>query len=296
MKIGITGATGFIGSELTRQALGKGYEVVCFSRSGAPAGSFPSGVEWRLFPSQVPLDVSGLDAVVHLAGESILGYWSSAKKQRIRQSRIDTTRQVVEGIAQATSPPGILISGSAIGFYGDTGEDVVTEHSVAGSGFLANVAKDWEAEAAKATGTRVVFLRTGFVIGRDHGAMRLIKPLFRAGLGGKLGNGRQWMSVIHVEDVAGLILHAVCCADVEGPLNAVMPHPVRNSDFTRMVATVAGRAAFLPAPGFILRLVLGEFSHLLLDSQRVSPEQAMTTGYHYRFPDLEAAMLNVFRH
>jgi uncharacterized protein (TIGR01777 family) len=205
------------------------------------------------------------------------------------------TRRLVEVLNTAPDAPRVFVCGSAIGYYGDTGERAVTESSPAGEGFLAEVAQAWEHEAAQAGRARVALIRTGFVLGRDGGAMKLIRPVFRAGLGGPLGNGRQWMSCIHVEDVAGLILHAIEHADVSGPLNAVQPEPVRNADFTRVLAHAAHRPAIFPAPALALKLALGELSHLLLDSQRVLPEATLASGYRFRFPTLAAAAADVFR-
>lgn len=293
MKIGITGATGFVGRELVRQCLAGGHEVIGYSRSGPPDADFADSVKWRVFSTGKPLDVEGLDAIAHLAGESILGLWTDQKKKRIHDSRIDGTRRVVEGIAAATAPPSVLVCGSAIGFYGDTGEVEVTEATPKGKGFLAEVAADWEQEAARAEDTRVIFLRSGLVLGCGGGAMQLIGPAFRACLGGPLGNGRQWMSCIHVRDVAGIVLHAIEHPEVSGPLNAVLPEPVRNVDFTRAVAKAVHRPAVVPAPAFAIRLALGDLSHLLLDSQRVLPERTLGSGYQFEFRTLDAALAEV---
>lgn len=287
MKIGLTGASGFIGTQFARLARERGHEVVAFSRNPR------AGV--RKFSLAEPPDVSGLDAIVHLAGESILGLWTSEKKRRILDSRVLGTRALVEALNTTPDAPRIFVSGSAIGYYGDTGERAVTEASPAGAGFLAEVAQAWEHEAAQASRARATLLRTGFVLGRDGGAMQLIRPVFRAGLGGRLGNGRQWMSCIHVADVADIVLHAVENEHVAGPLNAVQPEPVRNADFTRVLAHVAHRPAIFPAPAFAMKLALGELSHLLLDSQRVLPEATLASGYRFQFPTLAAAAEDVFR-
>jgi hypothetical protein len=259
-------------------ATAAGHSIVPFSRAGA-AG-------FRQILADSPLDFSGLDAVVNLAGEPILGLWTKSKKNEILRSRVDTTRRVVESLRPGG--PRVLVNASAIGFYGDTGESEVVESSPAGSGFLAEVCQAWEAAAkpAENLGVRTVLLRIGFVTG-PGGAMRLIAPLFKLGLGGKLGSGRQWMSCIHVDDVAAMILWALENQAVSGPLNAVNPAPVRNSEFTQILARVLHRPAFLPSPAFALRLALGELSHLMLDSARVLPAKALALGYRYRHPTLE---------
>jgi len=210
--------------------------------------------------------------VVNLSGEPILGLWTKSKKNEILRSRVETTRRVVESLRHGG--PRVLVNASAIGFYGDTGENEVDESSPDGSGFLAEVCQAWEAAAkpAENLGVRTVLLRIGFVTG-PGGAMRLIGPLFKLGLGGKLGSGRQWMSCIHVDDVAGMILWALENNAVRGPLNAVH------------------RPAIFPAPAFALRLALGELSHLLLDSIRVRPAKPLALGYRFRHPTLEEGFL-----
>ena len=291
MKIGITGATGFIGKHVADLARERGHEPVAFSRDPKPTKGFAST---RRFTLDEKPDLSGLDAVVHLAGESIMGLWTADKKRRILASRVEGTRRIVESLEASPDSPAIFVCGSAIGYYGDAGEREVTESSPLGDGFLAGVCDAWERTASGASRARTTFIRTGFVLGPDGGAMKLIAPAFRAGLGGPLGNGKQWMSCIHVDDVAGIILHAIEQPQVRGPLNAVMPDPVRNSDFTRAVARAAHRPAILPAPAFALKMGLGELSHLLLDSQRVVPAAALAAGYSYRFPTLAAAAEDVF--
>lgn len=291
MKIGITGASGFIGSELVRQAQERGDHVVGYSRT---PDQLQNCDEARAIGGDRTPDVSGLDAVVHLAGESILGIWTEEKKQRIRDSRVLGTKAMVSAINDADSGPRVFVSGSAVGFYGDTGETLVNEDSEAGSGFLPDVCEAWEAEAGRTDGVRTVIVRTGFVVGPNGGAMQLIGPVFRMGLGGKLGSGQQWMSCIHVADVAGILLHAVHGDEVVGVLNAVMPEPVRNAEFTKATARAAHRPAIFPAPTFALKLALGQLSHLLLDSQRVAPTRTTASGYEYRFADVDAAMKDCF--
>lgn len=286
MRLGITGATGFIGARAAQLAGERGWEVVPFSRR-------PPSPRERLFSFDQPLDVDGLEAVLHLAGEPVVGLWTKSKRERIRQSRVLGTRRVVEGFARAKNPPRVLVSGSAIGFYGDTGDREVTEESPAGHGFLAGVCRAWEGEAEKTAGARVVLLRTGFVLGRDGGAMKKILPVFRAGLGGPLGSGRQWMSCVHVDDVAGMALWAAENESIRGPLNAVMPAPVTNAEFTRTLGAVVRRPAVLPVPAFLLRILLGKLSSLLLDSSRVRPAVAEAAGYRFAFADVRSALAAV---
>lgn len=288
MNIGITGGTGFIGHAVRRTLEAQGSSVVLFSRKPGPGR--------RLFSLTTPPEVSGLEGIVHLAGESILGLWTPEKRRRILESRVEGTRRLVEGIAAAPVKPRVLVSASAIGFYGDTGDRIVDEDSPAGTGFLAEVASAWEAEAqkAEALGVRVVRLRIGFVLGRDGGAMGLIKPLFRAALGGRLGSGRQWMSCIEVGDLSAAA--ALCLREegIRGAVNAVMPRSVTNADFTRAAARAAHRPALFPAPAFALRAALGDLSHLLLDSQRVVPRRLEALGFGYRFATVDSAMGEVF--
>lgn len=286
MRLGITGAAGFIGSRAAQMAAARGWEVVAFSRH-------PRGPTMRKFSLDAPMDVDGLDAVLHLAGEPIFGLWTRAKRARIMDSRVLGTRRVAEGFACAARPPRVLVSGSAIGFYGDTGDQVADESSPAGRGFLADVCRAWEGAAEAVTGSRVVLLRTGFVLGRNGGAMKMILPAFRLGLGGRLGSGRQWMSCIHLDDVAGLALWAVENEMLRGPLNAVLPQPCTNAAFTKAVARAVHRPAVLPAPAFLLRLFLGGMASLLLDSSRVRPAVAEAGGYRYRFGDLGSALAEV---
>jgi uncharacterized protein (TIGR01777 family) len=276
MKIGILGATGYVGTRLCAQAKAAGHEVVPFSRRARPG--------FREVKNDGKLDFSGLDGVVNLAGEPILGLWTASKKRAILGSRVQITKRVVESLGDG---PWVLLNASAVGFYGNTGEAEVDESSPAGRGFLADVCRAWEEAAlpAEERGVRLVRLRIGFVTG-PGGAMRLVRPVFKLGLGGNLGNGRQWMSCIHVDDVAGMMLWALENTHIRGAVNAVNPEPVRNAVFTRALAHAVHRPAIIPAPAFALRLVLGELSHVMLDSVRVKPQVAARNGYLYRFPTL----------
>jgi hypothetical protein len=281
-SIGIIGASGFVGSRLTELAEAAGHQVVRFSRVQRPG--------FRALGESGPIDYSDLDAVVNLAGEPILGLWTEAKKRRILRSRTEGTRRVAGSFSHGEMP-GILVNASAIGFYGDTGEKIVDENSPGGTGFLASTCKAWESATLSAArlGRRVVCVRIGFVLGRG-GAMRLVRPVFRAGLGGNLGSGRQWMSCIHVDDVAGMILWAVENPAISGAMNAVMPEPVRNAEFTKSLAKSVHRPAIFPAPAFMLRFFLGGMSSIMLDSARVLPGVAIREGYPFRYPELAPAL------
>ena len=289
MLLGITGATGFIGRRVIDIALGRGHEVAAFTRS--PERAIP-GCEMRAFSLEAPPDLRGCEAVIHLAGESVAGLWTAAKKRRIRESRVLGTRRVVEAIGGMDSPPEVLVGGSAAGFYPDAGDAELTEASASGSGFLAETVQAWEAEAMRLEQTRVVRLRTGIVLGKGGGALRAMTPVFRAGLGAQIADGRQWMPWIHLEDEARLILFAVENLDIHGALNATAPWPVRNADFTRMLARTLRRPALFRVPAFALRM-LGDFSHELLDSKRVLPAAATEHGFGFQFPEIEPTLRNL---
>ena len=289
MILGITGASGFIGRRVIDLALGRGHEVVAFTRS--PRHEIP-GCEMRAFSLDATPDLRGCEAVIHLAGEPVAGVWTPGKKRRIRESRVLGTRRIVEAIGKMDTPPEVLVSGSAVGFYPDSGEVELTETSAGGAGFLPEIVRAWEAEACQAERTRVVLLRTGIVLGKGGGALRAMAPVFRAGLGGQIADGRQWMPWIHLEDEARLILFAVENLDLCGALNATAPWPARNADFTRTLARTLRRPAFFRVPAFALRM-LGEFSHELLDSKRVLPALATELGFGFQFPELEPALKNL---
>ena len=288
MNIGLTGASGLIGGRIVDLALRRGHEIVAFTRT--PERGIP-GCTMRMFSLEAPPDISGCEALIHLAAESPVGIWMAAKKRRIAESRIIGTRRIVEAIAAASTKPEVFVNGSAIGFYGNRGEEELTEAAPGGKGFLADVVREWEGEALRADGeTRVVMLRTAVVLARKGGALPLMALPFRFGLGAQLGDGRQWMSWIHLEDVARLALFAVDNMDVRGPMNASAPWPVRNADFTRALAQRLHRPAFFRVPGFLLRTALGDFSEEILDSKRVLPAVASEQGYGFQFPEIEPAL------
>jgi uncharacterized protein (TIGR01777 family) len=292
MQLALTGATGFVGRHVIRLAVRRGYEVVAFTRD--PSRPVHDCIETRRFAMDEPPNLAGCSAVIHLAGENVAGLWTRGKMQRIRDSRILGTRRIVEAIRASSHPPDVLVSASAIGFYGDSGGAELTEDSPHGTGFLAETCRAWEAEALAAEAVcRVVRTRIGLVLGKGGGALRLMLPLFRLGLGARLAAGSQWLSWIHVEDLASLLLFGVENLDVRGPLNATAPWPVRNAEFTAALARSLHRPAFLRVPAFVLRMLLREFSHELLDSKRVLPAAATGEGFGFQFPQLAPALADI---
>ena len=292
MQLGLTGATGSVGRHVIRIAVRRGYEVVAFTRE--PSRTIRDCIEVRRFSPGEPPDLRGCGAVIHLAGESVAGLWTRRKMDRIRDSRILGTRAVARSIQSMPEPPAVLVSASAIGYYGDTCDAEVTEDAPAGPGFLPDVCSAWESEAASAEKScRVVRARIGIVLGKGGGALRAMLPAFRCGLGGRLGDGTQWFSWIHVEDLASLLLWAVENLDIRGALNATAPWPVRNSEFTRALAGSLHRPAFMHVPAFALRLILGGFSRELLDSRRVLPAVATAHGFGFKFPEIGPALRDI---
>ena len=287
MRVLLTGGTGFIGDPVARALRAAGHDVTIVSRH---PGYVPAkAIAW----DAVAAAVAETDAVVNLAGEPIAeGRWTPARKAGILASRVDATRVVVEGLRAAAKRPGVLVSASAVGFYGPHGDEALDETAPAGEGFLADVCRQWEAEAFRARdlGVRVAALRIGVVLGPGGGALAKMLLPFRACLGGPLGSGTQWMSWIHRDDVVGLVLAALDGAAYAGPVNATAPAPARNRDFTRALARAVHRPAVLPAPAFALRLALGEMADILLTGQRVVPAAATAAGYAFRHPDLDAAL------
>jgi uncharacterized protein (TIGR01777 family) len=296
MRALITGATGLTGRALAPHFT----SVVVLTRNPEGARAALAGAEihaWKPMEEIAPpAAFEGVDVVVNLAGASVgEGRWSSARKHLLWESRVTTTRNLVRGMEQAGQRPQVFVSSSAIGYYGTRADEPLDETATSGADFLAKLCVEWEREAlvAREFGVRVVTSRTALVLAREAPAFRRLLTVFRLGLGARLGNGRQWMSWVHLEDLIQLILHAVGRPEIEGPLNASAPGAVRNWEFTQTFAATLGRPAFLWAPKLGLRVLVGEFADALLASQRVIPQVAQQSGFRFRYPDLASALAAV---
>ena len=278
MKVVITGGSGFIGRAIAERLRASGHTVTAVSLRTPPG----------------PEAFTGCNAVVHLAGEPVAQRWTAAAKERILNSRVQGTRTLVAALRQ--HPPAVLISASAIGYYGSRGDEILTETSPPGSDFLGHVAVAWEQEAraAEAFGVRVVNPRIGVVLGRGGGALPKMALPFRFGVGGRLGDGRQWTSWIHLDDLTALVEFSIATTAVRGAVNAVAPNPMTNADFTRELAAVLHRPAIFSVPAVVLRLLLGEMSQVVLASQRVIPEAALRAGFQFRFTEVGEALRQIF--
>jgi uncharacterized protein (TIGR01777 family) len=293
LNVMIAGGTGFLGRALTRSLRSSGHRVTVLSRRPTQAGEvgWPSG-------GTEPSPLDGADVVINLAGTSIAsGRWSGSRKAAIRQSRVATTRTLVRAIAAAKAKPSVFLSGSAIGYYGCQGDDVLTEDTPPGTDFLAGVCRGWELEAmAAASTTRVVLLRTGLVLARDGGALPMLALPFRLFAGGRTGSGRQYMSWIHRDDWVSMVAWAIATPEVSGPLNLTAPEPVTNDAFARTLGATLHRPVWMPAPAFALRMVLGEMADaLMLGGQRVVPRNASQRGFRFEHPALEPALQKLYR-
>lgn len=298
MRITISGGTGFIGRRLI-QVLGEaGHSLHVLGRHAEP--KLPDGVQastWDPVKGPPPREsIDGADVIVHLAGEPVAQRWTTEVKRRIRESRVAGTRHLVEALATLPRKPSALVCASAIGYYGDRGDEVLDESSAPGNGFLPEVCIGWETEAraAEALGIRVVWIRIGLVLDAGGGALRQMLPAFRLGAGGRLGAGRQWMSWIHLADLAELFRMAVE-RPVTGPINGTAPEPVRNVEFTRELAHVLRRPAVFPVPRLALQAIFGEMAGVLLESQRVLPRVAEEVGFPFRFAQLGPALADLLR-
>ncbi|MDE2059567.1 MAG: TIGR01777 family oxidoreductase [candidate division NC10 bacterium] len=293
LRILVTGSTGFVGSALVPFIEASGHRVTRLVRV-KPEPRL-ADVLWD--PEAGVVDTArleGLNGVVHLAGENIAtDRWTAEKKAKIRDSRVDGTKLLCDALVGLKQPPKVLVCASAIGYYGDRGDELLTEESEPGAGFLASVCREWEAstQSAEQKGIRVVHLRFGMVLSPTGGAMAKLLPPFKKGLGGVLGTGRQYVSWITLDDVLGVVLHALTTETLQGPVNAVTPNPVTNREFTHTLGRVIGRFTIFPMPAAAAHLVFGQLAdELLLASQRVQPTQLLATGYCFLYPDLEGAL------
>jgi len=293
-RILVSGVSGPIGAALLPSLRAGGCTVVRLVRETATGGAQSDRqIPWDPAQPISPETVSGFDAVIHLAGESIIGRWTAVKKEKIRESRIAGTSNLAEALAHANVKPRVFISSSAIGYYGDRGDEILKEESPAGTGFLPEVCREWEVatEAAAKAGIRTVQIRTGIVLSTAGGALAKMLTPFKLGLGGIVGSGRQWMSWIDVRDMVGAIQHIVKTDQLRGPVNLVAPTPVRNAEFTKTLASVLSRPAFFPMPAFVVKLLFGEMGEtVLLGSQRVEPRQLVASGYPFQFRDLQGSL------
>ena len=292
MRILITGASGLIGTALQKSFKDKGYEMLLASRKEAKDSQH---IQWDADKGfSEPERLEGIDAVVHLAGESVFGFgWSEAKKKAIRDSRVYGTRSVVAALSKLKVRPKVLVAASAIGFYGDRGDEEMTESSAAGDTFLAEVSKEWESEARRAedAGIRTVLLRTGIVLSKDGGALGTMLLPFKIGVGGVVGSGKQWISWISIDDHVRVINYAIENETLRGAVNSVSPHPVTNEEFTKTLGEVLYRPTILPLPRFAVSMVLGEMGdETLLSSMRVLPKRLEDAGFKFEYPGLKAAI------
>lgn len=289
MQMLVSGASGLIGSALVPALERTGASVVRLVRHAPTANE----IRWDPNGAIEPGVLEGFDAVVHLAGESIAGRWTAAKKARIRDSRVQGTTTLAAALTRTSRSPKVMVCASAIGIYGDCGDEVLREESAHRSDFLAQVAQQWEAatEPAARAGIRVVSLRFGVVLSPRGGALARMLPPFRMGVGGRIGSGRQWMSWIVLDDVVGVIQHALGAESLRGPVNTVAPHAVTNAQFTRTLGKILRRPTVLPLPAFMVRLVFGEMGQaLLLSSQRVDCGKLLASGYRFGHPEIKPAL------
>jgi len=294
MRVAISGASGFIGSAVVRRLEASGHQVSRMVR-GTPR---PGEIHWIPAGALDSQPLEGFDAVVHLAAESISGRWTRTKKAKILNTRVQGTLTIAATLARLQQKPKVLVSASAIGYYGQRGDEVLDEGSTSGSDFLAEVARQWEAatDAAARAGIRVVLLRFGVVLGPGGGALKQMLTPFRMGVGGRIGSGRQWMSWVALDDAAGAVEYAIISQGLRGPVNVVAPGAVQNSEFTKTLGEVLHRPTIFPMPEFAVKLAFGEMGEsLLLGSQRVVPKSLQSAGYKFQFPELKGALESIVR-
>jgi len=304
MRIFLAGGTGFIGRSLTERLQAEGHSLTLLTRSdrGPGPGPGPAGGAVRfvvgdgMVPGPWQEAVRSAGAVVNMAGATIFNRWTARAKKLLRESRIRTTANIIAALAKDDTPGRVLLSSSAVGYYGFHGDEILDESAGPGDDFLACLCRDWENAAyrAAAAGVRVVTIRTGIVLGEKGGALGTMAPLFRVGLGGRLGDGRQWFSWIHRDDLVSAMIFALRRPDISGPVNMCAPNPVRNRDLTRDLGAVLHRPAFLPVPRFAVRIAFGEFADFLLKGQRVVPRVLLDRGFRFAAPALPEALAAVF--
>ena len=299
MKILITGGTGFVGTQLTFRLIQDGHQVTILTRSlkgtkGSSLGiSYLEGDPTKKGPWQGA--IKDRDAVINLAGASIFSKWTDEHKKALRESRVNTTQNIVEGIASHPERPFTLFSTSAVGYYGFCGDEELTEESPQGDDFLARMALEWEGEALKARekGARVVITRFGIVMGEKGGALSQMIPLFKKYVGGPIGSGKQWFSWVHIKDLAEAFVFLLKHPEISGAVNVCSPNPVRNKDLAKALGKALHRPSFIQAPAFIVKLVLGEFGSVILEGQRVIPKRLLENGFVFQYPDIEKALQGI---
>lgn len=297
MNVFMTGGTGFVGTTLSEKLSALGHGVTVLTRSSVPEREGRGGVRHvkgdPTQPGPWQQAVPGHEVIINLAGASIFKRWTKEFKQVIRDSRIKTTRNLVDALAGGSQKAVTLFSTSAIGYYGFRGDEALDEESPPGDDFLAHLGQEWEAEALQAMrhGVRVVICRFGIVLGRGGGALGQMIPVFKKGLGSPLGSGKQWFSWIHDQDLVNIFLFLLEKSDISGPVNCTAPHPVRNESLTQALGHALGKPTFMPSvPGFMVKIMMGEFGAVLLEGQKVMPKRLLTLGFPFRFPRIEAAL------
>ena len=294
-KVLVSGSSGLVGSALVSALRAGRHDVTRLVRGAITA---PDQIPWNSAEPLAPEAVSGFDAVIHLAGESIATRWTDARKQCIVDSRVLATQHLAAALSKAQQRPRVFICASAIGYYGNRGDEILREDSPSGEGFVGEVCRQWEAAAQSVAtaGIRAVQIRTGIVLSAQGGALAKMLPPFRMGVAGNIGNGRQWMSWIDLRDEVGAIQHLLTKESISGPVNLVSPNPVRNAEFTKALASVLHRPAIFPMPAFAARLAFGQMAdELLLASQRVQPAKLTSSGYRFQYPDLRTTLGNILR-
>jgi uncharacterized protein (TIGR01777 family) len=299
MKILITGGTGFVGTQLTTRLIQDGHTVTILTRSLKGAKESPRGISYLegdpTKKGHWQEAIKNHDTIINLAGASIFSKWTDEHKKAIRESRVSTTQNIIEGIPSDPSKKITLFSTSAVGYYGFCGDEELVEDSPLGDDFLARIAKEWEGEALKARekGARVVITRFGIVMGEKGGALSQMIPLFKKYIGGPIGSGKQWFSWVHIKDLAEAFAFLLKHPEISDPVNVCSPNPVRNKDLAKALGKVLHRPSFIPAPGFMVKWVLGEFGSVILEGQRVIPKRLLDNGFIFQYPDIEKALKSI---